>query len=323
MRTPMKATNRCLYCYGPLAEEEHDFHKRCSKKMFGTDIPPDIGIGLPQVQELAAQVVIKSVAVTGVQPKLSLDIEPVTGDPKRSRFTIVGLWGRYIFKPPTAEFPSLPENEDVTMHLAQLLKIPVAEHCLIRLQTGELAYLTRRFDRLADGRKLPLEDMCQLAERLTADKYHGSMEQVGKLILKHSTQPLLDAVTLFEVTLLSFLTGNADMHLKNFSLLRPEPGRIVLSPAYDLLSTALVIPDDREELALTLNGRKNKLRTSDFAQLAGRLSIPPKAVEKTFKKFRDLLPVMLQTIDDSFLPGDLKARYKELLQSRADRVLAE
>ena len=140
------------------------------------------------MQELAKEIVIRSVAVTGVQPKLSLTIEKIPGDPKHSRFTIVGLWGDYILKPPSDEYPSMPENEDVTMHLSELFGIPTAAHSLIRLKSGELAYITKRFDRSKKG-KLAMEDMCQLTETLTSDKYESSMEKVGKHIAKFSQAP--------------------------------------------------------------------------------------------------------------------------------------
>ena len=147
-------SKRCLYCYQILNDETLNFHPKCSQKLFGSAIPPVLDYGKEQMQELAKEIVIRSVAVTGVQPKLSLTIEKTPGDPKRSRFTIVGLWGGYILKPPTDVFPHLPENEDLTMHLSELFGIPTALHSLIRLQSGELAYLTKRFDRIKNSLSL-------------------------------------------------------------------------------------------------------------------------------------------------------------------------
>ncbi|MEN2436159.1 HipA domain-containing protein [Weeksellaceae bacterium A-14] len=136
---------KCLYCYQSLKESEKDFHPACAKKMFGTAQSPIINFDLKQLEELARQIIIKSVAVTGVQPKLSLDLEKHKGE--LSRLTIAGLNGEYILKPSSKEYAELPENEDVTMHLAELVKIKTAKHTLIRLHSGELAYLTKRFDR--------------------------------------------------------------------------------------------------------------------------------------------------------------------------------
>ncbi len=178
-----------------------------------------------------------------MQAKLSLHLTGTSKEGSDRRFTVVGLWGGYILKPPTATYPQLPEVEDVTMHLAQLAKIKTAPHSLVRLQSGSLAYLTKRIDRTNKG-KLAMEDFCQLTERPTEDKYRGSTEQIAKAILKFSATPGLDVVNFFELVLFSFLTGNADMHLKNFSLLEQPGLGMTLAPAYDLVNTALVNPTD-------------------------------------------------------------------------------
>ncbi len=212
---------KCLYCYQPLGESENDFHVKCAKRIFGTAQAPVLGYSLSQMQELAKEVVQNQVTVPGVQAKLSFHFEPKRGED--NRLTLVGVWGNYILKPPTTQFANLPENEDLTMHLANLLKIKTVPHSLIRLKSGEFAYITKRIDRVKEA-KLPMEDLCQLSERLTEDKYKGSMEQIGKVIMQHSSNPLFDAQIFFELTLFSFLTGNADMHLKNFSLIDYDSG---------------------------------------------------------------------------------------------------
>ncbi len=309
-------TKRCLYCYRPLEDETAEYHTACSRKFFGSPVPPALDMSNAQMQELAKGIVLRSVAVTGVQPKLSLTIENSAGDPKKSRFTIVGLWGNFILKPPSPEFTALPENEDLTMHLSSFFDLPTAAHSLIRLQSGELAYITKRFDRIKDG-KLALEDMCQVTETLTENKYRSSMEKVGKAIAQYSLQPGLDALRFFELTLFCFLTGNADMHLKNFSLLTTAEGETMLSPAYDLLCTALAMPDDKDELALTLNARKRKLKSTDFPAFARNLKIPDKAVEHTIARFKKRLAGVNELIDISFLPSEMKSDYKEIIQQRA------
>lgn len=209
------------------------------------------------IKELAKEIVTSSTTVPGVQAKLSLELaRGHNGEPQR--FTIVGLWGRFILKPQTDRFACLPENEDLTMHMAEAAGIKTVPHSLIRFADGELCYITRRIDRTRTGGKIAMEDMCQLSERLTEDKYKGSYERISKLIRRYSAAPLLDIVNFWEIVLFSWLTGNADMHLKNFSLYRPVD-RYMLAPAYDLLSTALAIAEDEEELALTLNGKRNGL----------------------------------------------------------------
>jgi len=311
--------NRCLYCYQENDSGVKDFHPRCSKKMFGTEEPPILDYSFSEMAKLAEKVISTSVTVPGVQAKLSLHLDKKGGRP--SKLTLVGLWGDYILKPPTENYPVLPENEDLTMHLADLFKIKVVPHSLIKLKSGELAYLTKRVDRDKKG-KLHMEDFCQLSERLTEDKYKASMEQVGKLILQYSSNPLLDALTFFEVTVFSFLTGNADMHLKNFSLLDYRTGMTGLSPAYDLLSTRLVIPekDDNEEMALTLNGRKRNFKLNDFYIFGERLKLTEKQVQNSLNKFSKQLDKVLNFVDFSFLSADFKESYKELIQKRAERL---
>jgi len=272
------------------------------------------------MEDLAFQVVRSQVTVTGVQPKISLDISSGQSKNEPKRFTIVGLWGGYILKPPTPNYLLLPEVEDLTMHLASIAKIEVVPHTLIRLKSGKLAYITKRIDRHKNG-KLHMEDMCQLTEKLTEDKYHGSYEQIAKTILKYSANPGLDVVNFFEQVLFSFLSGNADMHLKNFSLIRkPETGPI-LSPAYDMVATALVNPADDEDLALTLNGKKKKIRYNDFIAAFDTLKLDSKQQENIFKKMERAKGKWMAFIDVSFLSDDFKDKYKQLIQERFARLL--
>ncbi|MBK6338150.1 MAG: HipA domain-containing protein [Bacteroidetes bacterium] len=305
--------NKCLYCYQLLNEDEQDFHSSCAKKMFGTKQAPIIDFNLKQLEELAKQIVIKSVAVTGVQPKLSLEIEKHKNE--LSRLTIVGLHGNYILKPPSTEYKELPQNEDVTMHLANLVKIKTAQHCLIRLHSGELAYITKRFDRNKKD-KIAVEDFCQLTENLTEHKYRGSIEKVAKTTHQFTTNKGLEVLRLFELVLFCYLTGNADMHLKNFALIENAFGEFELSPAYDLVSTALVIADDQEETALTINGKKSRLKKKDFDALASNLEINTKVLNSIYAKFENALTNWIDFIKQSFLSKAMQKNYIELLQTK-------
>ncbi|MCL4278905.1 MAG: HipA domain-containing protein, partial [Ignavibacteriaceae bacterium] len=200
-------------------------------------------------------------------------------------------------------------------HLSELLNINTAEHSLIKLKSGELAYISKRFDRTKNG-KLHVEDVAQLTGTLTENKYRSSMEKVGKVILKYSSYPGIDAIRLFELTLFSFITGNSDMHLKNFSLIRNEDNEIMLSPAYDLLSTKLLIPKDKEDLALPLNGKKNNFKKKDFDLFASQLGINETALKKIYLRFGDLFQEMKTLINKSFLSKEMKEKYFALLDDR-------
>lgn len=314
----MMIMERCLYCYQSLEQGQVDFHPQCSKKIFGTAVPPVLPYTKADIESLALEVVRSQVTITGVQPKLSVDLEKGKGGEKR--FTIVGLWGEYILKPQTEQYPSLPENEDLTMHLASLARIKTVPHSLIRFQDDSLAYITKRIDRDKKGVKIPMEDMCQLTEKLTEQKYKGSHEQIAKKIVEFSAYPVLDLINYFEVLLFCYLTGNTDMHLKNFSLYK-KVGECVLAPAYDLLSTKLVIPQDNEELALTLNGKKSKLKKNDFDSLLKTMKVDDKAIENVYDKFRKVIPEWLLFIDSSFLPDEMKEQYKTLIQEKCKNII--
>ena len=252
--------------------------------------------------------------LTGVQAKLSLDVNHGQKN-EPDRFTIVGLWGRFILKPQTDTYRSLPELEDLTMHMAEAAKIAVVPHGLIRFDDGELCYITRRIDRQPDGSKTAMEDMCQLSERLTEYKYKGSYEQIAKLIKKYSAVPQLDLVNFWEVVVFSWITGNSDMHLKNFSLYKTPLG-FCLTPAYDLLSTLIVMPQDTEELALTLNGKKRKIKRSDFEKAMTASGLNEKVIQNMANKFGKAISKWIDLIDNSFLPNDMKREYKRLIIKR-------
>lgn len=305
---------KCLYCYKPLKDGQTDFHPTCARKMFGVRKVPTLPYKRSEIAELAKQVIRAQTTLTGVQAKLSLDINP-GGKNEPSRFTIVGLWGRYILKPQTDAYRALPELEDLTMHMAEAAKIAVVPHSLIRFADGELCYITRRIDRETDGTKIAMEDMCQLTERLTEYKYKGSYEQIAKHIKKYSAVPQLDLVNFWEVVVFSWITGNSDMHLKNFSLIKSPMG-YSLTPAYDLLSTTIVMPEDKEEMALTLNGKKANIKRNDFEKSILASGVNEKVLDNIAKKFRKALMKWLDLIEKSFLPNDYQRQYKRLILKR-------
>lgn len=310
--------NRCLYCYEP-EEVGHDFHKKCSLEFFGTPTPPLIEYSLDQMDELAKKVVERSVAVPGVQAKLSMSLVKEAKEKSDTRLTVIGaLGGQYIFKPPSDNFPEMPENEHVTMRMAEAFGIRVVPSSLIRLGSGELSYITKRIDRTETGEKIHMIDMFQITEAF--DKYKSSMEKVGKAINSHSDNTLLDKIFYFELTLFSFLTGNNDMHLKNFSMMKSASGW-VLSPAYDLLNASILNPDDEEEFALTLVGKRKNLKREHFVQLGKGLSLTDKQIKGVFKRIERGTPKAMEWLDRSFLSEDMIKVYKEMLEERYKQLV--
>lgn len=309
-------SKKCLYCYQSLNDTTvGDFHEQCSVLFFGTEQQPLFEHSLKQMAELAKNVVERSVAVPGVQPKLSLSIVSDTlHDGSRGRLTVVGaLGGNYIFKPPSDHFPEMPENEHVTMRIAEAFGINTVKSSLIRLQSGELSYITKRIDRTDSGEKIHMLDMFQITEAF--DKYKSSMEKIGKALHEYSDNTLLDKLYFLEIGIFSFLTGNNDMHLKNFSMIYCND-TWTLAPAYDLLNVAIVNPDDTEELALTLEGKKKKLKWDHFERLGIALGLNQKQLKGIAKRFLKNKPIAFQWIDHSFLSKEYKEKYKTVLEER-------
>ena len=312
--------NKCLSCYEPLTDGQ-DYHPKCSMAFFGTTEPPHIDHTLADMDALAQQVVERSISVPGVQAKLSMSVVRAQLQGQHvadQRLTVVGaLDGSYILKPPSSHYPELPANAHLTMRIAAAFKLPVVPACMIRLKSGELAYLTKRIDRKPDGTKLHMLDMFQVLE--ASQKYMGSMEKVGKALGTYSAQPLLDKLYLFELTLFSFLTGNNDMHLKNFSMLR-DAGGWVLAPAYDLLNVSIVLPADEEELALTLAGKRSKFKREHFEDYGRGLGLNAKQIAGAFRRMWAGKDKALDWIARSFLSPEMQARYTALLHDRYARL---
>ena len=308
-----------MYCYQELEEGQIDFHPGCARKFFGSETAPVLPYTRENMSELARQVIRTSTSVTGVQAKMSLDVNR-GGKNEPSKFTIVGLWGKYIFKPQSSKYPCLPELEDLTMKMAEAARIRTARHTLIRLADGELGYLTLRMDRGREGEKISMLDMCQLTNRLTEHKYYGTYQQLADTIKKYSTVPMLDVQRYWEVVLFSWITGNSDMHCKNFSLIDTGGGKYALAPAYDLLAVLLVDPEDTEEMAMsfTVGGLKTGFDRNTFLTAFTQSGISATVADKMINRMKGYLPVWETLISQSFLPDKMKAAYCRLLNKRIE-----
>lgn len=297
---------------------EGDFHDACSLSFFGTKVTPKLEYSLDQMSELAKNVIERSISVPGVQPKLSMSLVNEMKEEGNFRLTIVGaLDGNYIFKPPSPDYPEMPQNEHVTMRISESFGIQTVPSSLIKLKSGELSYITKRIDRTEDGQKIHMLDMFQITEAF--DKYKSSMEKVGKAIHDHSKNTQLDKLFLFELTLFSFLTGNNDMHLKNFSMIQSTSGWL-LAPAYDLLNVAIVNPEDQEELALTLEGKKSKLKRTHFETFGKGLGLTNKQIQGVFSRFYEKKLDALNWVNNSFLSNPMKKKYNALVEERYGRA---
>ena len=308
----------CCCCGKPLKSHDiNGWHQACVKRFFGTNVIPQIEIDEKTLEEIARENTSKGITVPGVQKKWSLHLH---SDDNTPRLTLVNYPTGYILKPQVAEFECLPESEQLVMTMADMTGISTVPHALIK--SGDtFAYITKRVDRIIDKtgvQMLAMEDFCQLDLRLTQDKYKGSYERCAKVIERYSSQPKLDLTELFMRLVFSFVVGNSDMHLKNFSLIETHEasGVYVLSPAYDLLPVNVIMPEDTEEFALALNGKKTRIRKKDFFVFAEECEIPKTSAEKMIAKIVSLKPKYQELCSNSLLSKHLKERFSELIEKR-------
>jgi len=307
--------DKCLYCYKELDQHQVDYHPKCCLAFFGTPHAPSLPYRLSELEKLAKEAAELSITVPGVQPKLSLGwIKTALENGYQGRLTIMdALEGNYILKPQNANFPQMPENEHLSMKLAELFKLAIVPVNMVRLASGELCYITKRIDRNPDGSKNHMIDFLQIME--LADKYMGTMESLGKTIGELSENTLFDKVRFFEATVFNYIIGNNDMHLKNYSMFLSDMGW-VLAPFYDLLNVKIILPKDKEDTALLLGGKKENFNKEYFDRFGIVLKLNAKQLNAVYKKLERWLPEAHQLIESSFLDPERKSAYRELIDKR-------
>ena len=305
----------CRICLGDVPGND-DYHPRCLLALFGTSKVPSLDIEVSKLQT-AALAMVGHTALSGIQKKISVSL---TAD--RATLEVAAIGGRYVLKPQPGTHPAVPENEHVTTRLAGLVEIETAPNGLIPLKDGSLAFIVKRFDRLPDGRKVRQEDFCQLAELSPGEKYDsGSAELCVRMLRKYASEPPVEILKLYTLLVFCWWTGNGDMHLKNFSLLTDEDGIMRLTPAYDLVCTRLVFPDDH--FAIPLQGKEDNLRRGDWKKFADYCKLPEKVALRVLDNQVAVVPDALKLIERSFLPDDQKEAYKQLIEERASGLLGK
>jgi len=298
----------CRVCLEPVSGEAA-YHPRCLKALFGVKKPPVLDIDTSKLHT-AALAMIGHTSLSGVQKKISLGLSV-----DRATLTVVAEGSQYLLKPQTGVYPSLPENEQLTTRLAKLVGIETAPSGLLELTDGTLAFVIRRFDRISSGKKVRQEDFCQLAQQPPKDKYRGSAELCARLIKQYASEPPIELMKLYRLLLFVWWTGNGDTHLKNFSLLTDEDNIVKLTPAYDLVSTHLVIPND--PLALPIVGKETKLTRSDWLRFSEYCDLPSSVAERMLRKQAVATNKAMELIRQSFLPADQQAEYETLVRNRS------
>lgn len=303
-------SHTCRVCLKPVRDQ--DYHAACLRTLFGAAKVPQLDISLAKLHTAGLAMVGRS-SLSGVQKKIS-----VTLTTDRETLQVAAEGGRYILKPQTETFPALPENEHVTTCLAKLVEIEVPPSGLVALSDGSLAFVSKRFDRLPDGRKLRQEDFCQLAGQSPKDKYEGSAELCVRLLRKYASEPLIEILKLYRLLLFGWWTGNGDIHLKNLSLFTDTEGITRLTPAYDLVSTRLVIADD--PLALPVVGKKTKLTRRTWRDFADYCGIPKKTAARVFERQASVEAAANEVIEACFLPAEQKVTLTELVAERSSSL---
>lgn len=311
----------CLYCNKPiketsLEENKHQWHSSCAKKFFSCHEFPKIDISKSSLIKLAKSNLEAGISLPGVQKKLSLHLEGKTS----SRLTIIGYPSNYILKPQSEEYPFLPELEYLAMKMGEASSLRLVPYALIKIE-DEFAYISKRIDRVGEN-KLAMEDFAQLDGRLSSDKYKGSYERVSKIIDRYSSRVGYDLSELYLRLVFSFIIGNSDMHLKNFSLIEEEFGSNLysLSMAYDLLPTNLVLPSDKEEFALTMNGKKANFTREDFLKFASNIGLSELVANRIISSLINKEGAYLSLIKDSYLSDEYKISLSNLVKERIDRL---
>lgn len=311
---------RCLCCNKELpSDSKCMWHKKCIQSFFGTNELPDLELTKKKLDVIALNNVFLGYTVPGVQKKLSLNL---SSNSKKKRLTLVNYPSGYILKPQVDDFKKLPESEQVVMSLANMVNIKTVPHGLIEIEKGEYAYITKRIDRIIKDDKVELiamEDFCQLGQRLSIDKYHGSYEKCARIIKQYSSQSSLDLGELFYRLIFCFIVGNSDMHLKNFSLLEND-NKYVLSPCYDLVPVNAIMEEDKEETALTLNGKKQNLRRGDFIKFGKSIELSDQAMNKMINYLISFEDKFINEVELSFMEVSQKETLIKIIKERINRL---
>lgn len=316
---------KCLCCNKDLDLHNKNeinvlWHQKCINKFFGSFMIPEISLNDEEINKMIYTSINDGYTVQGVQKKISLGIIKN----KDKRLTLVNDPVGYILKLGSKNYPEIVMAEFISMSLANLVGLKTVPFGVIKINDG-YAFITKRIDRFdAKNKKvmLAMEDCCQLQNRLSEDKYKGSYEKIAKTINEYSTYKKIDLINFYNSLIFSFIIGNSDMHLKNYSLIETseKSNAYKLAPFYDLLCTNIIIPNDNEEMALTLNGKKRNITKNDFLEFAKNLEIDIKIANKLILKMISYKEEILKIIDESLLSEEFKGLFKELVKERIQRL---
>jgi serine/threonine-protein kinase HipA len=308
--------NICPITYQPCGDKKYSDK---GLKLLSRNLTQLKDLPLTQEEQLReAAIRADKMSIQGVQPKLSAKLNI-----KDEVFDVVDRGGEYILKPQNNFYPEMPENESLTMKMAELIGIEVPLSGMIYSSDGKFTYFIKRFDRYGRNKKLSVEDFAQLAGKSRETKYDYSMEKLVTLIDTFCMFPAIEKVKLFRLIIFNFLIGNEDMHLKNFSLITRD-NKVELSPAYDLLNTTILVPRTQEEIALPIAGKKRNLNAKILVDYFAkeRMKLNDTIISQVLNKINSEWDNWKKLITISFLSNEMKEKYLELMKKRKEVILS-
>lgn len=314
-------------------QARHGYHNAEFKKLFGgTKVDPCLPFSRSEFFQNSRQKA-QGMSISGVQQKLSLK----ENDTHKLIATVEG--GEYILKPSPEAYPNAAENEHAAMLISKLMGIDTAQCCLVNFDDGELAYITKRFDRQEDGSKLHQEDLMQCFDLPSENKYSKTYEEAGKLVHEVTHGKQAAVLDFIRRVMLAYVMGNDDLHLKNFSVQRLASNTHQyydkLTPNYDclfcdafntggrdnagigLLALGLLHdPEDDDEYFTKAYNHYGYYTGYDFLELGRRLELPEKTIRTFITKLKDSQKKMTDLIEHSYMPEDMKIRACTMVKDR-------
>ena len=323
----------CLGCYKKV--EKNEYCLSCRKKLFdGKRVSTVLEFDKPKAENISMyNEHSKRMSISGVQLKYSLRLNG-------NKLELCETNGQYIIKPnPSADHLEMmedaPENEHLTMQIAsQIFNIKTAHNALIYFKDGTPAYITKRFDVKGDGTKYIQEDFAQITNR-TKDthgesyKYEGSYLEIGELIKKYVPASMIAIENFFKIIVFNYIFSNGDAHLKNFSLIRNDFGEMELSPSYDLMSTIIHTPGERDT-ALDLFEKDHDSEyyatyghygRTEFIEFAKRLGIVEVRYMRFLDQFKHFEHNVIKMVGDSNLRRTAKDIYLLKYFDKLSRII--
>lgn len=278
---------KCLCCFGELQPGEVDLHKLCIRRLFSAVNAAKLPYTSQELED---------------NQEVELSVDKESGE-----LRFVDGAGEYSMLVASGEEALL---EAVTMRMADIGRIAVTPHSLIRTKDGILCHLRRAVNHGKKGTKI---EVSNISDTVQGDSY----EVVAEKIIKSSTTPKLDLINLYERLLFGYLVGATELNLDSFKMAKTMCGSS-LAPALSIMPNSLITKNN--EMAMSLAGKRGDFTRSDFEGAMLAAGIEPKIIENIFAKFEKSIDPWCDFIDSSELSDELKDAYKFQIVIRFDML---